>query len=69
MEASKDGIFQQGQTGFDWLDFMTEGIEQEKLLQFIGVTEMKSSMNLRVGGFWVTKRVLQTEFVKKTDLN
>ena len=41
MKQAKDEIWGGTQVGFESLDLMTEGIGKERLLQFVGETEME----------------------------
>ena len=43
MEKAKDEIWGGTQVGFESLDLMTEGIGKERLLQFVGETEMEDT--------------------------
>ena len=60
------------QAGFESLDLMTEGIEKEKLLRFVGETEMGNLVVLGILGpknFEWQKECCEAKFVKELDLN
>ena len=60
------------QAGFESLDLMTEGIEKEKLLRFVGETEMENLVVLGILGpknFEWQKECCEAKFVKELDLN
>ena len=60
------------QAGFESLDLIPEGIEKEKLLQFVGETEMDDLGVLGIlapGNFEWQKERCEAEFVKELDAN
>ena len=65
-------VWEGAQTGFESLDLMTEGIENEKLLRLVGETEMEDLRVVRILGFENSdrhKELCEAEFVKELDLN
>ena len=65
-------VWEGAQTGFESLDLMTEGIENEKLLRLVGETEMEDLRVVGILGFENSdrhKELCEAEFVKELDLN
>ena len=65
-------VWEGAQAGFESLDLMTEGIKKEKLLRFVGETEMEDLGVVGILGLenfeWQKER-FEAEFVKELDLN
>ena len=65
-------VWEGAQEGFESLDLMTEGIKKEKLLRFVGETEMEDLGVVGILGLenfeWQKER-FEAEFVKELDLN
>ena len=71
MEKAKDEIWGGTQVGFESLDLMTEGIGKERLLQFVGETEMEDIGVVEILGTdnseW-QKELYKTQICEKTRL-
>ena len=65
-------VWEGAQAGFESLDLMTEGIEKELLLRFVGETTMEDLGIVGILGLgnseW-QKECFEAEFVKELDLN
>ena len=71
MEKAKDEIWGGTQLGFESLDLMTEGIGKERLLQFVGETEMEDIGVVEILGTdnseW-QKELYKTQICERTRL-
>ena len=71
MEKAKDEIWVGTQVGFESLDLMTEGIGKERLLQFVGETEMEDIGVVEILGTdnseW-QKELYKTQICERTRL-
>ena len=71
MEKAKDEIWGGTQVGFESLDLMTEGIGKERLLQFVGETEMEDIGVVEILGTdnseW-QKELYKTQICERTRL-
>ena len=71
MKKTKDEIWGGTQVGFESLDLMTEGIGKERLLQFVGETEMEDIGVVEILGTdnseW-QKELYKTQICERTRL-
>ena len=71
MKQAKDEIWGGTQVGFESLDLMTEGIGKERLLQFVGETEMEDIGVVEILGTdnseW-QKELYKTQFCERARL-
>ena len=71
MKQAKDEIWGGTQVGFESLDLMTEGIGKERLLQFVGETEMEDIGVVEILGTdnseW-QKELYKTQICERTRL-
>ena len=71
MEKAKDEIWGGTQVGFESLDLMTEEIGKERLLQFVGETEMEDIGVVEILGTdnseW-QKELYKTQICERTRL-
>ena len=71
-ESKRWDVWGGTQAGFESLGLMTKGIEKEKLLRFVGVTETDDLVVVGIlwpENFEQEKEIFERKFVKELDLN